>query len=76
VIDRTKKEKEKEKAKEGEEESLCKICYADLPVMINDVCGHLLMCERCVNDYRRSKKGNESMPCPVCKTIGKYFKYK
>lgn len=46
---------------------------------MNEVCGHLMMCGECLKNIQRKNRAldpNSPIPCPICKTIGRYFKYR
>ena len=59
-------------------ETECKLCMDRNSEMMNTECGHIMMCEVCFLSYQRSKGRALEHPaeCPVCKTVGTYFKFK
>ncbi len=67
------KKDNKDNKEEDKEEMECKICFDAKAEYINEQCGHLFMCGGCVKSIT---KGSARGSCPVCKTIGQFFKYK
>lgn len=63
------------KKENNSEDTQCKLCFDAKSEFINEVCGHILMCQNCVRSYLKGNNNN-AQPCPVCKTIGRYYKYK
>jgi rubrerythrin len=72
------KEKQERRQTEVEltvEEKQCKVCFNADAEMINEICGHILMCGMCARNFLGGRM-HEGKACPICRTIGRYFKYK
>ena len=71
-----KKAKETKEQEPTEEEKACKLCFSQECTIINEVCGHVVMCEPCANKLLGNNRLEGSKACPICRTIGRYFRYK
>lgn len=59
-------------------EEKCVVCAEKPPVMMANSCKHLLMCEKCLQDFIRASDSHENFEkapftCPMCRTPVHHF---